>query len=160
VKIFFYITFLFIILSCQNGPRTHKYFDEETGQYIIDTLPYNDLRDYPLIEKSQNKDSLIAAMIETDYVHERFIGFAGYYPEQYARFERLLELVSTKELLELTKHENPVIRVYAYKGLQQENSIYLKQAQFNLKEDTTEIKHMGGCIVGRFKIMDYIKMSD
>ena len=134
------IIIILILTSCQNESRI-----------------YNDLRDYPQIEKNKNVDSLIAGIIKTDYVYEKHIGIAGMYPEQYARFERLTELIDQREMLELTKHENPIIRVYAFKGLFLEKSKYLAQAKRNLEKDTTEFRYGEGCLVGSWKISDYIK---
>ena len=58
-KILFILVFALLLFSCNKGPRIVKYYIEETGEYIIDTLSYNDLRDFPLLQKTKNIDSII-----------------------------------------------------------------------------------------------------
>lgn len=151
---------LFLTISCNNGSRIAKYFDEDIGEYVIDTLPYNDIRDFPNIKTSQSPDSLIAGIIKKNYVFERFIGFGGAYPEQYARFERLTELLNERQLFELTKHESPVVRIYAFKGLLNERSKFLNEARKVLEKDTTKFSHGAGCLLGTYSVSEYIKRPE
>lgn len=50
---------LIVIISCNQGSRITKCYNEETREYIVDTLPYNDLRDYLKLQITKNIDSLI-----------------------------------------------------------------------------------------------------
>ena len=151
------ISFLILLCSCNRGPKTVKYFDEETGEYVIDTLPYNDIRDYPQIRYAENQDSLIEGLIKADIVEERHIGIAGMYSKQFARYERLTELTNEKELLELTKHQSPIIRIYAFKGLLEKDSKLAEKAKNHLEIDSTEFRHAAGCIIGGYKVSEYVK---
>jgi len=153
------ILFILTIISCNQGPRTAKYYDEETGTYIIDTLPYKDLRDFPKLQKTKNIDSLINEIKKGDYVFEKFIGLGGAYSEQYARFERLTQLLNSKKLFDLIKSENPIVRVYAYKALKIKKSRYLKQAEQILKKDTATFSHGSGCLLGDYSVSEYIELN-
>ena len=160
MKNILYILTFFLIISCNDRPKTVKYFDEEIGEYVIDTLPYNDIRDFPSIKASKSSDSLIAGIIKQDYVFEKYIGIGGAYPEQYARFERLTELLTEKQMLELTRHENPVVRVYAFKGLLNEKSEFVNEAIKILEKDTTKFSHGAGCMLGTYRVSEYIKQPE
>ena len=155
-RIINFLLILLAVISCNRGPRIAKYYDEKTGEYIIDTLPYNDLRDYPKLQKTKNIDSLIHEIKKEDYVFEKSVGIAGSYPEQYARFERLIQLSSSKELFNLTKNESPIVRVYAYKGLKIMKSKYSKMAEEVLKKDTTKFSRGAGCLINRYSVAEYI----
>lgn len=149
-----------LLISCSNGPRVIKYYNEETGEYIVDTLPFNDLRDFPKLQKTKNVDSLIIEIKKEKHVYEKHIGIGGVYSEQYARFERLTELLNEKELFNLTKNEDPIIKVYAYKGLKIKRSKYLKEVEKVYKKDTSEFVHGSGCLIGSYKISEYIRLTE
>jgi len=150
---------ILLLTSCNKGPRIVKHYDEETGEYVIDTLPFNDLRDFPKLQKAKNVDSLINEIKKEKYVFEKHFGLVGAYTEQYARFERLIELLNEKELFNLTKNEDPIIRVYAYKGLKIKRSRYLREVERVYKKDTAEFVHGSGCLIGSYKISEYIKFN-
>ena len=69
----------------------------------------------------------------------------------------MTELLDERQLFELTKHENPVIRVYAFKGLLEKESKFLDKANKILEKDSTEFRHGGGCIIGIYKVSEYIE---
>lgn len=157
MKYFLYLIILTVILnSCKKGPCTAYSYNDETDEMILDTIPCNDLRDFPQIQKNKNIDSLIIRIIKTDCVYERHIGLGGNYSEQYARFERLMEILTNKEMFELTKHYNPIVRAYAFKALKIDNSRYMEMAKNELENDTTRICTMGGCIMSTEKISEFI----
>ena len=75
------------------------------------------------------------------------VGFTGSKPEQYKRFERLMEKASEEQLLEFTDHENGVVRVYALWGLAVKDSPYVPQVLEKHRNDDTVIATMFGCII-------------
>lgn len=157
--LFYLMIFAFLFTSCNEGPKTFSHYDEKTGEMRIDTIPYYDLRDFPEIRNSKNIDSLIIGIVNTDWVYERAVGMAGSYTRQYARFERLHDLLSDKEMFELIKHKNPVVRAYAFKALQMDNSRYLEKAKIELINDTAKINTMDGCGIVTIKISEFIKYN-
>lgn len=147
------LTYLILIIVASTAvgfgteePEVITYQDEETGELVKDTMPFYDLRDYPDIQNETNVDSLIIGIIRTNCVHAKRIGIGGTYSKQYARYERLTKLLSEEEMLDLTKHANPSIRLYAFKGLELKKSDLLEEARQELNNDTTQVCFFSGCI--------------
>lgn len=142
---FYIILFAFFIIGCESNPTETMEFSDSIE--FIGPIPISRLEaDFPEIKKMNDIDSLIAGMVEKDCVYSRSVGWGGQYTRQYACFERLCELKNGEELLELTKHENPVVRMYGLKALENENSTYLSQAREQLKNDTSIVYTFSGCI--------------
>ncbi|MFD2562551.1 hypothetical protein [Aquimarina rubra] len=151
-----YLIIIFLVISCNRKPETFKYFDREKGVYVLDTLPYNSIRDYPKIRRCKNPDFLIKGIVEANFVYESAIGIGGIYPKQYARFERLTELLDEIQMFELIKHENPIVRVYAYKGLSVKKSKLIDKAEKILERDTAQFNYQTGCLIWTNKVSEYI----
>jgi hypothetical protein len=66
---------------------------------------------------SQIKEQLIDSIIKVNRVESDCVGIGCMVSPQYTRFEKLKKKLSDKELIELSKHENPTIRTYASKEL-------------------------------------------
>lgn len=62
---------------------------------------------------SQTKEQLIDSIIKVNRVDSDCVGYGCVVSSQYKRFQRLKQKLSDKELIELSKHKNPVIRTYA-----------------------------------------------
>ena len=61
---------------------------------------------------SQTKQQLINSIIKVNSVHSDCVGIACEKSIQYQNFQKLKNLLSEAELIELTENENPVIRTY------------------------------------------------
>lgn len=96
----------------------------------------------------QTKNELIKQIIDYNIVESNCIGLTCAPSEQFKRFEKLKTLLSEKELLELSKHREPVIRAYVSKELIErdgENVIDL----FSFEIDKNEmVETEDGCIGG------------
>jgi hypothetical protein len=62
--------------------------------------------------KAQSVNQIVKSFIEADEVHSQRISI-GYESPIYKNFERLIEIASIEELIELTQHDNPVVQTYA-----------------------------------------------
>lgn len=58
----------------------------------------------------QTKEELIQKMIDYNVFESDCVGIVCSPSEQFNRFEKLKSLISEKELFELSKHKEPVIR--------------------------------------------------
>ncbi len=104
-------TLLILSIACYNASETDTYEDQDLSGSVVDSIPYRDLRDFPAVASETNIDSLIAEMKKGDCVHERAIGWGGWYCREFACFGRLTELLNDEETFELTKHANPKDRL-------------------------------------------------
>lgn len=155
-QILYFLLFSLLCLSCKDKPRVAYTYNEETGKRTLDTIPYNDIRDFPAIKNTENIDSLLNVIKVTDCVYEKNVGIGGSFSEQYARFEKVKDLLSEKDLFKLLDDESPIVRVYAFKGLQMKKSSYLERAKVKIKNDTTNLSWMGGCISKTKKVADFV----
>jgi len=82
-------------------------------------------------------------------VHGPAIGFAGTKSKQFERFEELSRHASISELVTLTGHGNAAVRVYAYWALESKNYNGLATIKPKMKDDTTEVSYMTGCVISK-----------
>lgn len=85
---------------------------------------------------------------EDGMVESAYVGYAGQPSDQFEVFERLYKEATESELLELTKHPEPIVRSYSFWGLAKINS---NELEANLRQhlnDTTQVLTMSGCRVG------------
>lgn len=128
-----------VLSSCTLPP------DDQLEANVQDETPRS-LNDYPLIKHTSDTFILINSLAAYDCVHTSGIGITGEYSEQYARFERLTQLLTGEEWLDLIDHESAVVRLYAFQALEELHSDLLPQAQEQLKNDTTSVCYFSGCI--------------
>lgn len=96
----------------------------------------------------QTKDELIRQIIDYNIVESNCIGIACMPSEQFKRFEKLKTLLSKKELLELSKHKEPVIRAYVSKELIEKDGENVLDL-FSFEIDKNEmVETEDGCIGG------------
>lgn len=104
----------------------------------------------------ENKFTVLASMLDSsETMNEKGVGFGGIYTWQYACYERLKQVASTRELIYLTKHRNPVIRVYAYKALIGVDSVEAKVARKRLLNDTATFDYFSGCMMTQEQVKDF-----
>lgn len=111
----------------------------------------------PKYEKSSvsKKVRKIANQIKSaKTVEGKFIGKGASPSVVYAKFKKLIELASSEELLELTNHNSPVVRTYAFWGYVQkgyETPFFILEKN---KEDRELVKRQFGCIISRTNVID------
>ena len=89
----------------------------------------------------------------------KLMGSAVYYegmrPKQYDNFEKLKEIASKEELVELTNHPNGVVRCYAFWALSYDKSVDLFPIVLNHINDDKLVKTQFGCIGGQEMVGDF-----
>ena len=76
------------------------------------------------------------------------VGFAGSPSNTWYAFAYLTGIATEKELLEMTKDKNPVLKLYAYTTLMHKNYKHIDRVKRQLMKDDTEVKTLSGCIMG------------
>ncbi|NVK66549.1 MAG: hypothetical protein HWE22_18295, partial [Flavobacteriales bacterium] len=108
-------------------------------------LAFLDIDEYQYAE-SASLDSLINELGRSNTIKERYVGFAGLTPNEYLLYEKLKSKASQYELNSLMKHYSPVVRVYAYRALI-DNEMEVNATYENyLFEDTTSVNWFSGCV--------------
>lgn len=108
-------------------------------------LAFLDADEYHYSE-SASLDSLINTLGRSNTVKEQYVGFAGLTPNEYILYEKMKSTASEYELNNLMKHYSPVVRVYAYRALI-DNEMEINASNENfLYEDTTSVNWFSGCI--------------
>lgn len=80
------------------------------------------------------------------------IGIANAKSKQFARYQQLVAKASEQQLLELTDHNNAVVRLYAYQALRQKGVSISKSLQQKFKEDATSVQSMQGCVINKYPV--------
>ncbi|WP_296143459.1 hypothetical protein [uncultured Flavobacterium sp.] len=87
------------------------------------------------------------------------VGATGMRPEQYNNFEKLQEISSTGELIQLANHPNATVRCYSYWGLCLDEKLKNSDVVFQiLKEhlnDKAEVQTQFGCLGGNEFVSDF-----
>lgn len=108
-------------------------------------LAFLDAEEYHYSE-SASLDSLINTLGRSNTIKEQYVGFAGLTPNEYVLYEQMKEAATEYELNSLMKHYSPVVRVYAYRALI-DNEMEINASYENfLYEDTTTVNWFSGCI--------------
>lgn len=94
---------------------------------------------------AQKIDELVDIMAQVNEVHDSAVGVAGIKTEQFKAFEKLKELVTIDELVELTNHPNPVITCYASWGLVDKNYNRLEIVFSQLLKRNEKVAIYYGC---------------
>lgn len=97
---------------------------------------------------SQTKEELIQSLIEGNIVESDCVGLSCRVGEQYIKFQKLSELLTEAELIELSRHIHPIIRTYVLQELilsEKGNVVELLVQELN-KNQT--VKTFEGCLIG------------
>ena len=97
----------------------------------------------------QQLNKIVSEIAEEDKVYEDHTGYGGGTSNQYSRFDSLKKFATTSQLINLTKHKNVAVQVYAFMALERRNysdiKIILEQS---LNNTQTFIYFPGGCMGG------------
>lgn len=104
----------------------------------------------PPLTPAQVRDSIeiLSSKIASDsLVESEYIGALGSLSAQYARFTQILAVASDTQLMDLTDHASPAVRLYAYYGLTWKNPQLLVEAFRNHLDDSARVKTINGCLL-------------
>ncbi|GAA5086729.1 hypothetical protein GCM10023210_08900 [Chryseobacterium ginsengisoli] len=103
---------------------------------------------------AQTKDQLIQSIIDYNVLDSDCIGIACSKSPQYENFQKLKKMISKEELLELSKHQNPVLRTYIQIELINTGHDVPKILSYELSRNDT-IDTQDGCL-GNFDLTSEI----
>ena len=119
----------FFKLNTKNNPKYEKKWQEKFNPDIL----------------SMEVHKLVAQIDMLDEVHDSIMGFGR--SVQYDNYLALKKQASLAELLELTKHPSPAVRVYAFWALTAHPDIDLTSVLLDHSGDTSEVGYQSGCEV-------------
>jgi len=96
----------------------------------------------------QVRDSILlhsTQIAEDSIVESEHIGRAGTQSLQFLRFTRILAIASDTQLMDLTDHASPAVRLYAYYGLTWKNPSLLVEALRNHLDDSARVETLNSC---------------
>lgn len=105
---------------------------------------------------SQTKQQLIDSIIKVNRVESDCVGYGCVVSPQYRRFQKLKEKLTDKELLELSKHNNPTIRTYASIELIQSDKGNIPEMLSIELQRNEMVETFEGCIMGTDPISSMI----
>lgn len=76
---------------------------------------------------------------------------------QHANFQKLVTIASLEELIELTEHDSPAVRGYAFWGLAKKNYEELESIFINHLDDRAKVVSRNGCLVGDNTVIEFMR---
>ncbi|WP_035096124.1 hypothetical protein [Aquimarina megaterium] len=98
---------------------------------------------------SQTKQQLIDSIIQINRVDSDCVGYACVVSTQYKRFQKLKDKLSDNELIELSKHDNPTIRIYASIELIESNKGNVSKLLSSELKKNERVQTFEGCIIDK-----------
>lgn len=106
--------------------------------------------------QAQALDSLIEEMASCNKVHTKRIGRFGTKSIQYHRYERLLELATTEELIRLSKHKNNAVKSYVGWALVERNCHNIDELFKEYLKTKKKVRMQRGCNVGEESLAEIL----
>ncbi len=125
---------------------------------LISILQINSANAMQVNENSEFEES-VRIIADKNEVHTSAVGFVGEKTAVYKAYEYLLEIGTLSDLVKLTKHSSPAVRVYAYKGLVKKHYKKLDEIKNMLLKDQTEVRYFSGCLLMKCTVEELIKDS-
>ena len=100
---------------------------------------------------------LTDTIAEVNQIHGPYIGFGNSRPEQYVRFERMLELADCRELLACTSHDNATVRAYAFWGLARKQYPKLEEVLLAHATDEEYVSEIQGGILTQIPLIEFMQ---
>jgi hypothetical protein len=89
-------------------------------------------------------------------IQSKYVDYEGRTPQQWHRYEQMQQKAADSVLYELTNHQSPVVRGYAFLGLLNRNKDLLISAIKKNEADTAVVVHQQGCIISFQPLIDYV----
>ena len=99
----------------------------------------------PVFPPVRGKISIIDVIAQDGGVDGGVIGYDGGKSEQYKRYEWMKSKLSDSSLHQLTDHQSPAVRVYAFFALVERKYPLLKEIVNNHKNDSAVFMSNSGC---------------
>ena len=90
---------------------------------------------------------VVFEMAQHNIYESKTIGFTGLQSKQYQRFQQLLSIATTDQLIDLaTNHHNAVVRLYSFQALHQKKITIPEKLSAQFENDKTMIDVYRGCV--------------
>lgn len=100
---------------------------------------------------------LTDSIAEINQIHGPYVGFDDSHPEQYLRFERLVERADCQELLACTSHENATVRAYAFWGLARKQYPDLEKVLLDHAKDEEYVSEIQGGVLTQIPLIEFMQ---
>ena len=104
--------------------------------------------------KNISKAALVDSITKFGAYEGQYEGSTGDITEQWRYFEEFAKRYSEQELTALCKHQNPLIRCFAFHALADHRSSKVFDILLDHLSDTTEFERFYGCIGGSDRVTD------
>ncbi len=91
-------------------------------------------------------DTIINEIAKNNSIEGKYIGFGFKISKQYLRGELLYKKATVQQLIELTNHKNPAVRIYAFEALAKNKYLNYKDILDDHKNDKSVIRFQEGCV--------------
>ncbi|PHN07763.1 hypothetical protein [Flavilitoribacter nigricans] len=105
--------------------------------------------------KAERIAKLVTAIAAENTLMGEGVGIGGIRPEQYDRFERLKTIASENDLRRLTRHDNAVVRCYAFWALADQQSPGLFPILRDHLQDTARVEQIFGCVISQISVAGF-----
>jgi hypothetical protein len=112
-------------------------------------------QDYNPDNVSEKVQRIVKDIAKENVLMSSAVGYAGTKPKQYERFEDLKEIATVSELIELTNHDNAVVRCYAFWDLIYKDSTHIYDIVKRHLNDNEFVSTQFGCIGSGEKVGDF-----
>lgn len=139
----------------------YQYFYENKAASTNDTIfSDSDISkiyspDIVLIKKEKNYQHIASRLDSAEQLNDGRVGFTGAYTWEFACYEQLSKVATDAQLIYLLKHKKPVVRAYAFKALAKRKKDLAKANFQKVKNDTTTILVMRGCMITPMTISSF-----
>ena len=105
---------------------------------------------------SQDVQNISQELIQRNILTGRYTGKISSDSPQYKIFERLMKKASVKELVQLTDHENAVVRAYAFWALAKKKSSKIPEILEKHAQDKAIINTAFGDMIDEINVIDFM----
>ncbi len=123
---------------------------------LIGTASYLPARQKPevVVAISPKVKTLVDKIAKYGKYESERVGFAGTPSEQFKNYKQLLKIATTQELKLLVLDESPVVKVYAFQALAENDTKSAVVIAKSLEKDTAVVYTLEGCIGGEATVQE------
>ena len=99
--------------------------------------------------------NVVNQIVQYKTVQDERIGFAAAKSKVYQAFEKLSKIASNRELVQLTEHPTPNVRVYAFWALATKYYKAIKEVLEKRIKDVAMVEYQSGCITSNIQVNQF-----
>ena len=106
---------------------------------------------------SKEVTEIVKKIAEKNVINSSMVGVAALKTAQYERFEQLVKIATTEELLEIMNHENPTVRGYTFWALAKRRYENLEEVYMAHAKDKEVVATSQGCLTFEQPLINFMK---